>query len=47
MGEDRSDVYVVSDCPIPDGTRNDHEGLDRLLDLMSENGGMAYENRPV
>ena len=32
--ENRSDVYRVTDCPIPTGLSNHHEGLDALLNLM-------------
>ena len=43
MEGSKSDVYMVSDCPIPDGTSNDHEGLDGLLDLMGDHGLMLYQ----
>jgi len=29
-----SSIYRITGCPIPDGLKNNHEGLDALLDLM-------------
>ena len=42
MERDVSDVYVVRNCPIPDGTANNHEGLDGILNLMGDNGLAFY-----
>jgi len=38
MGRDKSDIYRVTDCPIPSGLGNHHEGLDALLNLMGKHG---------
>jgi len=42
MEGDRSDIYRVTDCPIPTGPGNRHEGLDALLDLMGNHGLKLY-----
>ena len=34
----KSDIYRVTNCPMPTGAGNYHKGLDNLLNLMSENG---------
>ena len=40
--ESKSDVYAVTDCPIPRGLTNYHEGLDTLLNLMGSRGLKLY-----
>jgi len=40
--ESKSDVYRVTDCPIPTGLANHHEGLDALLNLMGSHGLKLY-----
>ena len=42
-----SDIYRVTDCPIPTGEGNYHEGLDALLSLMSDNGLKFYQTHGV
>lgn len=42
MERNRSDVYRVTDCPIPMGLGNRHEGLDALLSLMGDHGLNFY-----
>ena len=42
MEKDVSDIYVVRNCPVPNGTRPYHEGLDRLLNLMGDHGLKFY-----
>jgi len=37
-----SDIYRVTNCPIPTGLRNHHEGLDALLSLMARYGLKLY-----
>jgi hypothetical protein len=37
-----SDIYRVTNCPIPTGLRNHHEGLDVLLNLMGNHGWKLY-----
>ena len=41
----KSDIYRVTDCPIPTSEENYHEGLDALLNLMSDNGIKFYLSR--
>lgn len=38
MGRSKSDIYRVTDCPVPAGLGNQHEGLDALLDIMGNHG---------
>ena len=38
MEGSKSDIYRVTDCPIPKGLGNHHEGLDALLSLMGSHG---------
>jgi len=40
--ESRSDVYRVTDCPVPTGLSNHHEGLDALLNLIGSHGLKLY-----
>ena len=40
---DKSNIYRVANCPIPTGEGNYHEGLDALLNLMSDNGTKLYQ----
>jgi hypothetical protein len=42
MEVERSDVFRVTDCPIPTGLGNRHEGLDALLGLMGGHGLKLY-----
>ena len=39
---DKSWIFRVDDCPIPDG-RLEHQGLDVLLDLLAENHIHFYQ----
>ena len=39
----KSDIYRVTNCPIPTGEGNYHEGLDSLLNLMADNGLKLYQ----
>jgi len=43
----KSDLYRITDCPIPTGEGNYHEGLDVLLSLMSDNGLKLYQTDGV
>ena len=43
----KSDIYRVTDCPIPTGEGDYHEGLDALLGLMSDNGLKLYRTHRV
>ena len=36
MERNKSDVYRITDCPIPTGLGNHHDGLDTLLSLMAD-----------
>ena len=38
----KSNIYRVTNCPIPTGEGNHHAGLDDLLSLMSDNGPKFY-----
>jgi len=38
----KSDVYRVTDCPVPNGLGNHHEGLDALLSLMANHDLKFY-----
>jgi len=38
MERSKSDIYRVTNCPIPTGVGNHHEGLDALLNLMGSRG---------
>jgi uncharacterized protein (DUF362 family) len=38
-----STIFRVTDCPIPKGVGNHHEGVDALLELMGEHGLRFYE----
>ena len=38
----KSDIFRVTDCPIPSGSWNHHEGLDALLNLMGSRGLKFY-----
>jgi hypothetical protein len=42
MERNKSDIYRITDCPIPTGLGNHHEGLDTLLSLMSDYGLKFY-----
>lgn len=42
MERNKSDVYRVTDCPIPTGLGNYHEGLDTLFSLMANHGLKLY-----
>ncbi|MFH0897233.1 MAG: DUF362 domain-containing protein [Candidatus Bathyarchaeota archaeon] len=42
MEENKSNIYRVTDCPIPKGLENNHEGLDALLGLMGRYGLKLY-----
>jgi len=42
MKRNKSDVYRITDCPIPTGLGNHHEGLDTLLSLMADCGLKFY-----
>ncbi|MFB0543874.1 MAG: hypothetical protein ACETVR_03740, partial [Candidatus Bathyarchaeia archaeon] len=42
MERDKSDIYKVTDCPVPTGLGNHHEGLDTLLSLMGNHGLKLY-----
>jgi len=42
MERNKSDIYRVTDCPIPRGLGNHHEGLDALLSLMAKHGLKLY-----
>lgn len=39
---DKSRIFRVDDCPVPDG-RLEHQGLDALLDLLAENHITFYQ----
>jgi len=39
---DGSDIYQVTECPVPSADGNHHEGLDALLGLMEVNGLKFY-----
>jgi uncharacterized protein (DUF362 family) len=38
-----SDIYQVTECPIPSASGNHHEGLDALLSLMAGDGLSFYK----
>ncbi|MDQ1280746.1 MAG: hypothetical protein QG670_2009 [Thermoproteota archaeon] len=38
MERSKSDIFRISDCPIPRGLGNRHEGVDVLLNLMGSHG---------
>jgi uncharacterized protein (DUF362 family) len=38
MERNRSSIFRISDCPIPTGLKNHHEGIDALLSLMASHG---------
>ena len=42
MERKKSDIYRITDCPIPTSLRNHHEGLDALLNLMGHQGLKLY-----
>ncbi len=42
METNNSDIYRVTDCPVPTGLGNHHEGLDTLLSLMADYGLKFY-----
>jgi uncharacterized protein (DUF362 family) len=43
----KSNIYRVTNCPIPTGEGNHHAGLDALLSLMSDNGLKLYRTHKV
>jgi hypothetical protein len=45
MGIEGSDIYQVTECPIPSESGNHHEGLDTLLSLMGSNGLKFYKTQ--
>ena len=42
MERNKSDIYRVTDCQVPTGLGNHHEGLDALLSLMGSHGLKLY-----
>jgi uncharacterized protein (DUF362 family) len=42
MTSNRSEIFRVTNCPIPSGLGNHHEGVDALLDLMGRQGVDFY-----
>jgi hypothetical protein len=36
MVVDKSNIFRITDCPVPSGTKNHHEGLDALFELMGK-----------
>ena len=38
MSVNKSEIYRVTNCPVPKGLGNHHEGLDALLSLMGSHG---------
>lgn len=42
MERNKSDVYRVTNCPIPTGLGKHHDGLDSLLGLMGNHGLKLY-----
>ena len=42
MKSNKSDVYRVTNCPIPEGLGNHHDGLNALLNLMGNHGLKLY-----
>ena len=42
MVRNKSDIYRITNCPIPTGLGNRHEGLDALLSLMGNHGLKLY-----
>lgn len=44
MEKNRSIIYRVTNCPIPTGLGNHHEGLDALLSLMGSRGLKLYRS---
>ena len=42
MERNKSDIFRVTNCPVPTGLSNHHEGLDALLNLMGNHGLRLY-----
>lgn len=42
MKRNKSNIYRVTNCPVPTGLSNYHEGLDALLNLMANHGLKFY-----
>jgi uncharacterized protein (DUF362 family) len=42
MKSNKSEIFSVTDCPIPSGKGNHHEGVDSLLTLMGQHGVEFY-----
>ena len=45
MSSNKSDIYRITDCPIPAGLVNHHEGLDSLLKLMGSHGLKLFKTK--
>jgi uncharacterized protein (DUF362 family) len=45
MKSEKSFIFRVTDCPVPKGLGNHHEGLDMLLDQMGRHGLKLYKTR--
>ncbi|GAG25447.1 unnamed protein product, partial [marine sediment metagenome] len=41
-GDVKSEIFQVTDCPVPRGEGNHHEGVDALLKLMADHGLKFY-----
>jgi uncharacterized protein (DUF362 family) len=41
-GDVKSEIFQVTDCPVPGGEGNHHEGVDALLKLMADHGLKFY-----
>jgi hypothetical protein len=42
MERNKSNIYRVTNCPVPTGLSNYHEGIDALLNLMGNHGLKLY-----
>ena len=47
MANDLSQIFRVTDCPVPTGHENHHEGLDALLGLMGKHGVKLHRAKEV
>jgi len=41
-GSNASEIYRITDCPVPEGVENHHEGVDALLQSMGDHGLKLY-----
>ena len=45
MKHRKSNIFRITDCPVPKGLRNHHEGMDALLGMMGKHGLKFYRTK--